>query len=290
MDDLRDLFQQAVWSTAQVEGVPAVLGLADGTLYVPADAWGTAYGDLVWATLFDGQKVQVVCRVLTPAAGVPVRIAERDGLLTVIRTDGNKARVFTNYRSIEGGAHAWAHRRLGPDSVWLDGQQVLQLMAYPTTPPGMTVRVAAGWYWTQGNFKGWADAVTSDLSAYVPSAVNSQHFVVIALNRATASLDIVDGTTVAGDAFNANSPASVPFTAADIEALPFTEAQRPICAVRFYTDQTAIRVSDIFLDLRPWGGDRPSDPDALLGRILTDRATGQVLVHRATGDVLITRS
>src|SRR5690606_40396433 len=88
-DELRRAFNRAVWGAADDEGQPARLGRRDGTLrYI--DALGNSYADRVWVTLDGnhGQSETVArCTTVPHVRNLPVRVAMRRGLLTVIGTD-----------------------------------------------------------------------------------------------------------------------------------------------------------------------------------------------------------
>src|SRR5690606_23810469 len=151
------------------------------------DALGNSYADRVWVTLDGnhGQSETVArCTTVPHVRNLPVRVAMRRGLLTVIGTDGSWAAQYSGNRPIGAGPHAWMHGRLAPDALYVEGVQVLPLMATPTTPPSMAVRVQQAVYRYGGVLKLWETGDSPDLSGYVPGDGSVQHFVIVCLDRA----------------------------------------------------------------------------------------------------------
>lgn len=258
-DELRRAFNRAVWGAADDEGQPARLGRRDGTLrYI--DALGNSYADRVWVTLDGnhGQSETVArCTTVPHVRNLPVRVAMRRGLLTVIGTDGSWAAQYSGNRPIGAGPHAWMHGRLAPDALYVEGLQVLPLMATPTTPPSMAVRVQQAVYRYGGVLKLWETGDSPDLSGYVPGDGSVQHFVILCLDRDTNTLAVVDGAdSSVDDALHQPGVYNQPFTATDVATIAIPDAYYPVCAVRFYHGMTRILAPDIIFDWRLWGGER----------------------------------
>lgn len=251
MDDLRRLFRRAVLSATLNEGVPGLLGRHDGTLAY-TDAQGRTHRDRCWARIGNGDATT---EIVVRSSGVPrqynlpVIIANRGGVPTAIHVDHQRAAQFSAGYLAEVPSHAWTHSRYGLDPLYVPGQQVLQLMAYPTSSASMAVTVAQGFYRWEGVSKVWEVGNSPDLSAFVPTDPSTQHFIVLCLDRANNALAVVDGTDAVAE------PTAIPFDAGDVAALSIPLAYYPICAIRFYTGQTSILPYDIFMDLRLWGGE-----------------------------------
>mgnify|MGYP001287929233 CR=1 FL=1 len=255
-DDLRAI-RRGILAAVQAEGTPGRLGRRDGQLSF-TDATGTTYRDRVWVTL-DGAKgeaeIVAINHVVPRSYNLPVRVAVRDGVHTIIGIDGPYTAQYSGGRPVATAEHAWMHSRPGPDPLYVSGLQVLPLMATPTSPPSMAVTVARAVYRYGGELKLWDTGDSADLSAYIPAASNVQHFVIICLDRANNALVIVDGTDSSSDALHQPGTYNQPFTAAEVAAVGIDDAYYPICAVRFYTGMTHILAPDIIYDVRLWGGE-----------------------------------
>jgi hypothetical protein len=250
MDRLLELARRAVWGAVLAEGVPGLLGKADGTLsYI--DAQGTSHPDMCWARIGgEGTSNEMVvrCTTVQRIANMPVLIASRNGRPTVIRTDTERALVFTGGRPADLPVHWHTHRLLGTDPGYLEGQQVLPLMARPTDPADLTVTVEPGFYRYDGVEHVLERTVSGSLAAYVPGP-NLQKFVIVCLDRVAGELAIVEGTS------SASLSSLPPFTVADVAAIDVDDTYYPLAAVRLYNGQTQIKPLDIFLDCRLWGGE-----------------------------------
>lgn len=273
MSDLIRLAKAALLSVVNNEGLPALLGKADGTLaYTLPD--GSTSRTKCWARIGQGDsatELVVRCDNVPMQVNLPVRIADRDGQPTAIRADTARADVLTGGRPMTVPNHNWTHGRLGPDPLYVTGLAFLPLQAYPSTPAGLTVTVEQGFYRYQGAEYLFPTTTSGSLSSYVPAV--GQHFVLLCLNRSTNALAVVEGgSSVAPVSGN-------PFTSAMVltyvEALASTHF--PLCAIRLYAGQTTITAQDIFMDLRFWGGevgavDEETVQD-IIGAILVDSAT-----------------
>jgi hypothetical protein len=249
MSELKRLAQQFVLKTVLHEGTPGKLGNSAGTLYY-TDPQGTLHRDQVWVRVAaEGGMAEVVayCTAVNPQLHLPVRVAKRDGRLTVIGVDRGLAAQFGGGRLPDLPRHWWTHLWLGPDPAFLDSRSFMGMGVRPSNPPALTVDVDGGFYRYNGALYYLADQTSTSLSAYVPSASGVRHFVILCLNRAAAALAIVDGAdklVVAGD-----------ITGADVAGVSIPAAYYPLAAIRLNFGATAIRLPDIIFDVRPWGGD-----------------------------------
>ena len=250
--------RKAILNTVVNEGRTGLLGRSDGTV-IFTDIDGTEHRNMVWARIITDAAVTLIVAEnggvpLQP--NIPVRIADRNGVQTVIGVDVKKANIYAGGYLSNLPEHAWTHGRFGPDPLYITGPSFLPLMARPTQPADMTVTVNEGWYRWEWSVNVWTEAASASMAAYVPSSAGVQHFVVLSLNRATNALAITDGTDDTAPIFS-----TVPFSSADI--LPIVRtldvSHYPIAAIRFYNGQTTIKAPDIFKDLRLWGGELGSN-------------------------------
>jgi hypothetical protein len=246
--------RKAILNTIINEGRSGLLGKADGTV-IFTDSSGTDHRNLVWVRIITDASVSVV---VAENSGVPlqpnlpIRVADRNGVPTVVGVDTRKANIFTGGYLSNLPEHAWTHGRFGPDPLYITGPAFLPLMARPTQPADMTVTVEEGWFRWESTFNVWQQAVSSSMAAYVPTSAGVQHFIVLSLNRSTNTLTITDGTDGAQPIFG-----TVPFTTNNVLTIVQTLGieHYPIAAIRFYNGQTEIKATDIFKDLRLWGGE-----------------------------------
>ncbi len=273
--------RKAILNTVVNEGRAGLLGKADGTITF-TDSTGTEHRNLVWARIVTDAAVTLVVAENTGVPlqpNLPIKIADRNGVPTIIGIDTRKANIFTGGLLSNLPEHAWTHGRFGPDPLYITGPAFLPLMAHPTNPADMTVTVEEAFYRYEGIEKAWTTAASASLSAYVPANAGTQHFIVLCLDRANNALVIVDGTDEANPIFS-----SVPFTTSDITVISVDDAYYPIAAIRFFFGQTTIKAPDIFMDLRLWGGEGAffSDVDAIMtdgeGAVIVD-ADGNVIVE-----------
>ena len=283
-DPLLTAARRAIVKTILNDGVPGRLGRTDGTLtYI--DPSGIEHRDMAWARVGgEGQAAEVVVRCLNVQRlhNMPVIVANRDGVPTVIRADTTRALDFTNGRLADIGPHSWTHGLYGGDTIFIRGQQFLPLMARTSVPPDMTVTVEAGFYRYNGDEEVWPGGPSGSLTSYLPSTAGRQHFVIIALDRATNTLQIVDGFD------KATTDQLIPFSVEDIATVDVSDAYWPIAAVRLYVGQTIINTVDIFADLRLWGGELYTEAGKTAG-IITDAimvdADGSIMID-ADGNVM----
>lgn len=254
MNKIRRLARRAILNTVVNEGVPGKLGQGDGTVRVSDGAGGVRRG-LNWARVSqEGKMTEIIVRNTTVPehADLPVRIALRQGVLTVIGQDGGASFSYTGGQSLLAN-HWWQHARLGPDPGYITGPAFLPLMARPSKPPDMTVTVESAFYRFGGVSKVWRRGPSPDLSSYVPGGtVLIQHFIVLCLDRDANSLAVVDGVDSGPVATS-----SVPFDEDDVLDVlaDLDDDYFPVAAIRFYSGQTSVRAADIFMDLRLWGGE-----------------------------------
>ncbi len=251
MTELVRLFKRAVLQTILNEGVPALLGKVDGTLFYVDDN-GTHHKDRVWARIgVDAAQVETVVRCVNvpQTLNLPVIVADRDGVLTVIRTDVGRAVDWSDGQFVNVEPHNWTHDRFGSDPTYITGLSFLPLAAYPASPPDLTVVVERCFYRYQGTHKVFERTTSASFSAYRPAGTEVTHYVILALDRSTNTLDVIDGADVAGGNRALPSASTVLATSG---VLP---QHFPIAAIRLYNGQTQIFPRDIFMDLRLWAGE-----------------------------------
>lgn len=254
MNDLVRLFRRAIYNTIDNRGRPGLLGRADGTITFTDDS-GVNHREKVWVRIIiQASTTEVVAenRGVPHLVGLPVRVAEVNGVVTVIGVDTRAANIVTGGYLSEVPEHAWTHGRFGPDPLYITGPMFLPLMAVPTYPASYSVTIVEGWYRYGNVLKVWEQADTSTLSAYVPGTTGQQRGIVLSLNRATNTIVITDLGTK-----QTPYTTGAPFTNAEILAVIGSLGldHYPIAAIRFYFGQTAIYPHDIFKDLRLWGGE-----------------------------------
>ena len=270
-DEIVRLFKKAAIKAVVEEGVPGLIGAADGTIYYTDEA-GVKHRDLVWARIGEGaerQELVVHAPTVQKVWDLPIIIADRGGTPTAIRTDWLRSNIFTGGRSSDVSQHSWTHQRLGIDPLYIVGQSFLPLMARPTSPADMTVTVEQGFYRYHGTEKVFEQTVSASMASFVPSATTF-HFVIICLDRDANTLYILDGSDQVQIAI-----ANVLTTITGLNDKFF-----PLAAIRFYGNQTAIYATDIIHDLRLWGGELTN-----FSAIMTDVDTN--IMIDANGDVMV---
>ena len=142
--DIQSAFKAAVSKAADNRGKPAIIGKVDGTLY-----WSDTRRDLIWVQVGEGesrQEVTAYCYTVSPQRGLPVRVDNVNGTLTVIGTDQKRAVEFSNGRpGFALPAHAWLHARNGSDPIYIEGLQFLPFLVVPVAG-SMSVSVRGGAY------------------------------------------------------------------------------------------------------------------------------------------------
>ncbi len=268
-DELVRLFKKVAIKAVVDEGVPGLIGQSDGTIYYTDEA-GVKHRNLVWARIGEGderQELVIHAPAVQRVRDLPVIIADRGGTPTAIRIDWLRSNIFTGGRSSDVAQHSWTHQRLGTDALYIVGQSFLPLMARPTSPADMTVTVEQGFYRYHGKEKVFEQTVSASLSSFIPVGVSIYHHVVICLDRDTNALFVQDGSDSA-------SVAAILTTITGLNAKFL-----PLAAIRFYEGQTAVYATDIFQDVRLWGGE--SD----FRGIMTDDT--QAIMIDANGDVMV---
>lgn len=247
--DLKQIAQAAIRSTIATEGVPGILGRANGEVYYTGPDGDVALNQC-WARIGAAEFV-VAIEGVPIQVNLPVIIAQRYGIPTVIRADTQRADQFTGGRPLGVAAHGWTHGRLSPDPVLITGLAFLPLMAYPNSPMDLTVNVVGGNYKYLGVSKYLPDT-NVDLSSYLSIPPGVQKCILICLDRATNTLVVVVVGTIAAHS------SIQPFTADIIMAVASTLAANyaPLVAIRYLPGQTQITGQNIILDLRHWLGDK----------------------------------
>jgi hypothetical protein len=258
MADLKRLAKRAFLAIMNSEGMPGVIGKGDGTTTHYTDPDGTPHRDRCWVRIGDpsNASVTVARNTRVPAQyDLPVIVAWRRGAPEIIRADYERAAEYTENRLVELPSHAHTHQRFGADPLYVEGMQILPLMARPQNPADMTVYVEPGFYRYLGTEKAWTGGDSADLSGYVPSTHSvtgyvNHHFIILCLDRASNSLVVVDGDD------DTTTTYQCPFSTSDISSTSIDDDYYPLAAIHFYQGQTAIHPRDIFIDHRLWGGER----------------------------------
>lgn len=261
------LFRRAVNQAADNRGKPAVQGRSDGILFFTDDS-GVTHKDRIWLRVGEANSLQETVAVYTgktPAQrDYPCRVDLVNGINTVISDDGRRSIEFANGDPTIFSVGTHKHDRLGPMPIYVTGLQFLPLQAHPTNPATMAVTVEQGSYRWQGADEIFETADSADLSAYIPASAAVKHFIILALDRSTGALAVVDGADIdaAGDdaLFGSGTLA-----ASDVQTIldaGLAAEYWPLCAILFYNGQTDIRPKDIIFDLRPWGGEADATGNA----------------------------
>lgn len=119
----------------------------------------------------------------------------------------------------------------------------------------------------------YSDAL--DLTAHIPSDVNTQRYVRVVLNIDTGLLEAVLGEV---------KVIVVPLTHNDIVSIEISENQKSLAAVRLFNGMTVIDDDKLILDWRHWIQTSGSSSGSIIDKILTDE-NGDVLSDE-NGDVL----
>jgi hypothetical protein len=288
LSEIERAFGRAVLRQVHYEGWPARLGRADGTIrYVAPD--GTIQMDKVWVRMSgEGTMAEVVAfSVGVPLiANLAVRVADRQGVLTVIGLDTTGGTGGTGGLPYVVPNHNWQHLRLGPDPVYVDGLQVLVGGAVrPTDPPSMAVTVEPGLYRYEGALRYWPETDSASLASYFQTASSLQHFVVVCLDRATNNLAIVDG------ADSAPFAAGQPFDLQDIYDVlngVIPASYHPLAGVRLYFGQTQIMPVDIFADARLWLGEAGGGSSGSANPMMFSQTADKTVGNTTTETTLVT--
>jgi hypothetical protein len=262
--------------------IHATLGAPNGDLYY-YDLSGNIVPDLIWASLSDTSVRAVRNKHVLVQSGLHVVLEyASDGVLEVIEEDSSLSRPFSGNRNFNIPNHAWAHGLFGPDALYIDGLQLKPLQPHPNFPSDMNLVVSEYSYYFGGSNQYLAETLI-DLSSYFAAiGGGAQNFVVIAIDPATATINVYNGF---GATPFVPSIYSVPFTPGDVATIDCGTDKR-ICAVRLYSGQTQITWADIFLDLRNSAGFTEtadvSDLNSLSDTVIASPAQGDVLTRGAS--------
>lgn len=83
----------------------------------------------------------------------------------------------------------------GDDVVWVNQQQIINLLCLPAVPEDMTVVVNPGQYGHKDGFAYYTGATTADLSSYKPSSPTQGKFVALSVDVETNALQYTEGDT-----------------------------------------------------------------------------------------------
>jgi hypothetical protein len=122
---------------------------------------------------------------------------ESPEILQVLEVDWPSFAAPGNYSYIQHhhDAHELHNDRGGDDVVWVQSQQILPLLVYPTDPTTMTVNIFGGWYpWVSG-WHYFEAVLSADLTAHVPALPAEARYVLISIDGATELLQYTAGAT-----------------------------------------------------------------------------------------------
>jgi hypothetical protein len=178
----------------------ALIGHPDGTVWV-ADRKG-----YIWARLGgeNGKIIQVwLGGKLLPAYNMPVLVWRPPynpsaydvvGLQTsALLTTGSGDEEDIDYDPNTIGPHTKQHRLYGGDVDWIDGQRLLPLLAWPTSPASMYVYINPGWYPYQNGGKYWAGGNSASMASHLPAS--GYRWTLIYIDAATNAPAYVDSPT-----------------------------------------------------------------------------------------------
>ncbi|MEM4406007.1 MAG: hypothetical protein QXS68_03085 [Candidatus Methanomethylicaceae archaeon] len=257
--ELRRAFARAIESIKRSVTYRGLLGDGDGELDVTLDD-GSVVPDTVWVRVtFDEEEsartvVAARCIGVAKRYGLPVLLQRGiDGLLEVVGVDPSVKDEW----SINAGdpvstvaEHAWQHGRLGPDPLYIEGQQILPFSVQPTNPYSMSVDVWGGHYVYEGTQK-VLTKTSVDLSSYKPTY--GYKFVIVCLNPSTNTTSVVEGTTKAFETWPPpqDGDPTIAFSDAEVSAVSVSSPLLRLAAVQLHSNMTKVRPADIFVDLRP---------------------------------------
>jgi len=137
-------------------------------------------------------------------------------------------------------SHEFQNADGGDDVTWIQSQQYVPLLAYPTDPTSMTVNVYGGWYCWGTDWHYFEAAISADLTGSIPGIVGNARYTLISIDGATEALQYTDG---------AEFPAALP--PADIEdMIPVAPGGSvPIVAVCLQNGMVSIDWADLY-DIR----------------------------------------
>lgn len=182
--------------------------------------------------------------------------------------------------------HHQSHEHLneygGDDVVWVQGQQIVPLLAIPRNPEDMYLTVYAGMYPWGSSWHWFEEATSPDFTASVPGIAGQARYTLLSIDGATETLQLTDGAIFA-------------------EALPPPEFEDmipacptgavPIAAVALVSTTTSIGW-DILWDCRMFagasGGSLTPAPHSLLDVVVHDDTDtqaptqGSLIVGNAT--------
>ena len=90
-------------------------------------------------------------------------------------------------------SHEFQNTDGGDDVTWIQSQQYVPLLAYPTDPTSMTVNVYGGWYCWSTDWHYFEATVSADLTGSIPGIVGNARYTLISIDGATEALQYTDG-------------------------------------------------------------------------------------------------
>jgi len=148
----------------------------------------------------------------------------------------------------------------GSDVVWVQKQQVLPLLAYPTSPSSLSINVAGDWYAWDDGWNYFSGGV-ADLSGYVPASMSDALYVLISIDGATNAIQYTAGSSLVPGAALADQIPSAP------------SGSVPVVAVYLTGGTTAIEwdnLYDVHLFNQPVGGSVTPAAHSLLDSTVHD--------------------
>lgn len=179
-------------------------------------------------------------------------------------------------------AHELHNANGGDDVVWVQSQQLMPLLVYPTDPASLFVNVFGGWYPWVGGWHYFESTLSATFAAHVPALPAEARYVLVSIDGATETLQYTPGATF---------PVFLPPADAENMVPAPPAGSIPIGAVYLVFGTTAIGWDELF-DMRlfnqPVGGSVTPAPHALLDvTVHSDTATaapsqGSLIIGNAT--------
>ena len=118
------------------------------------------------------EQVQLTAGDIPAIDGLPVIVGE-DGITTGIKVLSRDTEFMADWLfNWVLRSHHEQHQlydAVGFDVVWIQSQQFLPLLGYPTNPATMRINVNEGYYHFSSGWHFFSGAVSADLTSYVPT-------------------------------------------------------------------------------------------------------------------------
>ena len=134
-------------------------------------------------------------------------------------------------------SHEFQNADGGDDVTWIQSQQIVPLLVYPTDPTSMFVNVYGGWYTWDDAWHYFEATTSADLTGSIPGIVGNARYVLVAIDGATEVLVYTNGVEF---------PTALP--PADIEDMipVVSDGTVPVAAICLFNGMTAIGWDEIY--------------------------------------------